>query len=384
MEEITGTPSQNTNPQTSGLSSADRWLLRVRGDVQVEIVDDQGRRIGPFLEREDKEEGLRVGWFRQKREDEGEEGHRLRQNQTLPSIFEVSIPGASYKPERTFTSVLLTQPGMYTCKFLGRSPSAVDIYLTGFNATTRLDTIYFHGVPISERSSAQFAYSTYDPPVNLVLTLQDEARREDIPPTAILNPRESQDTLPPRTTISLKGEQVIVSATDNPDGSGVLQTYYTTDAQTFSVYSAPFLLPAEAKIVMAFSIDRNGNREYPGAVLPVLGLSATHLVFTSTVGDQHIAPQVVYIMNLDPIPVTGPLEWLASTNIQWLTIEKKEGRTPDLMTLSVDRGNLKPGTYTGDVVVRSPTSGVVYAERIVSVVLEIRADREASSPGTIG
>ena len=92
MEEITGTPSQNTNPQTSGLSSADRWLLRVRGDVQVEIVDDQGRRIGPYLEREDEEEGLRVGWFRQKREDEGEEGRHLRQNQTLPSIFEVSIP----------------------------------------------------------------------------------------------------------------------------------------------------------------------------------------------------------------------------------------------------------------------------------------------------
>src|SRR2546423_1733992 len=279
MEEITGTPSQNPNPQTSGLSSADRWLLRVRGDVQVEIVDDQGRRIGPFLEREDREEGLRVGWFRQRRENEGEEGRSLRRNQTLPSIFEVSIPGASYKPERTFTSVLLTQPGMYTCKFLGRSASAVDIYLTGFNATTRLDTIYCHGVPISEGSFAQFAYSTYDPPVNLVLTLQDEARREDIPPTAILNPRESQDTLPPRTTISLKGEQVIVSATDNPDGSGVLQTYYTTDAQTFSVYGAPFLPPAEAKIVMAFSIDRNGNREYPGAVLPVLGLSATHLFF---------------------------------------------------------------------------------------------------------
>lgn len=380
MEQITGTPSQNTNPQTSGLSSADRWLLRVRGDVQVEIVDDQGRRIGPYLEREGEEEGFRVGWFRQK----GEEGRRLSQNQTLPSIFEVSIPGASYKPERTFTSVLLTQPGMYTCKFLGRSPSAVDIYLTAFNATTRLDTIYFHGVPISEGSFAQLAYSTYDPPVNLVLTLQDEARKEDIPPTAILNPRESQDTLPPRTTVSLKGEEVTVSATDNPGGSGVLQTYYTTDAQTFSVYSAPFLLPAEAKIVMAFSIDRNGNREYPGAVLPVLGLSATHLVFTATVGDQHIAPQVVYIMNLDPIPVTGQLEWIASTDIQWLTVEKKDGRTPGLMTLSVDRGNLKPGTYTGDVVVRSPTPGVVYAERIVSVILEIRADQEASSLGTIG
>lgn len=380
MEEITGTSSQNTNPQTSGLSSADRWLLRVRGDVQVEIVDDQGRRIGPYLEREGEEEGFRVGWFRQK----GEEGSHPSQNQTLPSIFEVSIPGASYKPERTFTSVLLTQPGMYTCKFLGRSPSAVDVYFTGFNATTRLDTIYFHGVPISEGSFAQLAYSTYDPPVNLVLTLQNEARKVDIPPTAILNPRESQDILPPRTTVSLKGEQVTVSATDNPGGSGVLQTYYTTDAQTFTIYSAPFLLPAEAKIVMAFSIDRNGNREYPGAVLPVLGLSATNLVFTATVGDQHIAPQVVYIMNLDPIPVTGPLEWVASTNIQWLTVEKKEGRTPDLITLSAEIGNLKPGTYTGDVVVRSPTSGVVYAERIVSVVLEIRADQQASSPGTIG
>ncbi len=123
---------------------------------------------------------------------------------------------------------------------------------------------------------------------------------------------------------------------------------------------------------MAFSVDRNGNREYPGAILPVLGLSEAHFTLTATAGDQKVGPHTVHIRNLDPLSLTGPLAWMASTDVPWLSIEKTEGQTPDHLTFSLDPGNLEAGTYNGNVIVRSSTPGVVYAERVIPVVLEVK------------
>src|SRR5207245_2607856 len=99
----------------SDASRADRWLLRVRGPVDVEITDEKGFRIGRYIEREEEEEERRLG--RRRERGEGEEG-----SQELPNIYEVSIPGASYNPGQNFTSAFLTQPGVYTCNFLGQTP----------------------------------------------------------------------------------------------------------------------------------------------------------------------------------------------------------------------------------------------------------------------
>jgi len=187
-----------------------------------------------------------------------------------------------------------------------------------------------------------------------------------------LDPHESRDILAPKTTISLEDGKVVMIATDDPGGSGVLRTYYTTDGRIFSIYQEPFFLPPEARTVMAFSVDRNGNREYPGAILPVLGLSETHLNLTTTTGEQKVGPRTVHIRNLDPLSLTGPLAWTASTDVPWLSIEKTEGQTPDELTLSVNPGNLESGTHRGNVIVRSSTPGAVYAERVVPVVLEVK------------
>ncbi len=170
----------------------------------------------------------------------------------------------------------------------------------------------------------------------------------------------------------LERGEVILSAEDNPGGSGVLRTYYTTDGSNFSVYRGPFQLAPEAKLVMAYSIDRNGNREYPGAVLPLLQLSQTHILFTAIANNPKIAPQRVRVMNADPIPLTGPLQWEASTPTPWLAIEPRSGKTPGLITLTVNTGKLEPGRYIGNVVVRSFIPGVEYIERTIDVTLEVR------------
>jgi len=337
MQQPTNGHGQDQPSLASASLTADRWLLRMRGPVQVEVVDQQGRRVGPYPEREEDESRRHHSWQGRTLKLQREQGRPTRQPQELPHLFEVSIPGESM-----------------------------------------LQTIHYQGIPLNQHRRAQWAFNTsetYAPTaaaVRPMMTLEEDGRTQEIPPTAILDPHESRDILAPKTTISLEDGKVVIIATDDPGGSGVLRTYYTTDGRTFSVYQEPFPLPSEAKIVMAFSVDRNGNREYPGAILPVLGLSETHLTFTATAGEQKVGPHTVHVSNLDPLSVTGPLAWTASTDVPWLSIEKTEGQTPDQLTFSVDPGNLGPGTHRGNVIVRSSTPGVVYAERVIPVVLEVK------------
>jgi len=378
MQQPTNGHGQDQPSLASASLTADRWLLRMRGPVQVEVVDQQGRRVGPYPEREEDESRRHHSWQGRTLKLQREQGRPTRQPQELPHLFEVSIPGASYQPGHNFTTVMLTQPGVYTCRCRASAPCAVDVYWSAFQAESMLQTIHYQGIPLNQHRRAQWAFNTsetYAPTaaaVRPMMTLEEDGRTQEIPPTAILDPHESRDILAPKTTISLEDGKVVIIATDDPGGSGVLRTYYTTDGRTFSVYQEPFPLPSEAKIVMAFSVDRNGNREYPGAILPVLGLSETHLTFTATAGEQKVGPHTVHVSNLDPLSVTGPLAWTASTDVPWLSIEKTEGQTPDQLTFSVDPGNLGPGTHRGNVIVRSSTPGVVYAERVIPVVLEVK------------
>src|SRR5438093_7633233 len=126
MEEMTAS-SQNRSPQQIDPSIADRWLLRVRGPVEVEIVDEKGGRIGRFLPREGESEGERRFPWPREREGEGS------LYQSRPNLFEITIPGATFNPGRDFVSAFLSQPGIYTCTFIGQAPAAVDIYLTSFS-----------------------------------------------------------------------------------------------------------------------------------------------------------------------------------------------------------------------------------------------------------
>ena len=124
MDHMTNTSQPGRHAQAGDAPVADRWLLRVRGAVDVEIEDERGNRIGRYIPGgEIKEE---------EREEPGEEkegrerpSHPDQANQDLPNLWEVTIPGATYHPGRTVTSVFLGQPGRYTCRFRGRSASAM-------------------------------------------------------------------------------------------------------------------------------------------------------------------------------------------------------------------------------------------------------------------
>jgi hypothetical protein len=383
MHDITDSNQQAMPPQDSATSGAVRWLLRVRGPVLVEIMDGQRRRVGPIREEERgllhqrryrrEEAGLSLVQGDEREEEEGDK-RQIRQILDFPSLFEISIPGVTYNPGRTFTWVSLNQPDTYTFRLLGRTAGAVDIYWTGFSDTARLNTTFFHAIPMTARDLASFEYNTLAPSTLIVtVTRKIDNSIQQFSPVAILDPAASQDETPPTTSIAVRGNEAVVSASDNPGGSGILRTLYTTDLRTFSVYSEPFPIPPDARLVMAFSTDRNGNQEYPGAVLPVLGLSQKQFVFRARVGDTSIVPQQLRIVNLDPVPLTGSLEWTISTDIPWLTIEPTKGITPGVVSLSPNIVDLQAGTYTGTFIVTSPTPEVIFAEQAVSVELILEA-----------
>ena len=98
MQQPTNGHGQDQPSVASTALTADRWLFRVRGPVQVELVDQQGRHIGPYLEREEDEPGRRHSWQGRTQKLHREPGRPTRQPQELPHLFEVSIPGASYQP----------------------------------------------------------------------------------------------------------------------------------------------------------------------------------------------------------------------------------------------------------------------------------------------
>src|SRR5205085_8313043 len=94
---------------------------------------------------------------------------------------------------------------------------------------------------------------------------------------------------------------------------------------------------------------------------------------TAIQGAHNIASQSVRIDNLDPIPVTGSLVWQAVSDAFWLLVEPREEKTPGILTLFVNAVDLQLGTYQGNVLVRSLTPNVLFAERTIAVELTLLA-----------
>jgi hypothetical protein len=322
----------------------DRWLLVVRGLTQVIVENQEGRRIGPSRDPD------------------------------YPNVMENQIPGASYKPGQFFSSVFLNRPSIYTFTFIAHAPSNVHISLRLYNAVSKFHSFFFQGIPMTERSQARLVYDTADQSAMPVLALDREGNGviEQISPT-LLTPQASDDIVSPTTKIYINDNIVTLSATDNPGGAGVWRTYYTTDGITHSIYTDPFPLPPDSKIVMAYSEDRAGNLEYPGAVYPVLGISETKIVLKAKAGDRKAVQHVIDVVNLDPFPLTGPLQWEVFTEDPFLSIEPAAGLTPYSITIYANSAKLKPAPYKATVVIRALTANTVFAERTLQVQLRITA-----------
>lgn len=97
-----------------------------------------------------------------------------------------------------------------------------------------------------------------------------------VEPSAVLTGDAGVETKPPTTKIELDGVRdeaemytgpvtVAMSATDNPDGSGLSHIEYSLDlGKTVQVYAGPFVVDAErVAVIYAKAVDAAGNEEFP-------------------------------------------------------------------------------------------------------------------------
>lgn len=238
-ERFALSPATAAGSELRDQASADHWLLRMRGTAGLRIRDGQGHYTGP--------------------------------SDSQPSVFELSIPGLTYNPGLSFSYASITEPGSYTFDFSGIGPAALNISLDAFDGTGQLDTLAFIGIPLQKDSHARLWVNTPAPePLSLQMDYDGDGNFERTYPAQKLDPAESADTTPPRTTISRSPANVAtLAASDNPGGAGVLHTYYSVNSRTFQVYEAPFALPPNTALITAISIDRNGNIEAPAATMVV-------------------------------------------------------------------------------------------------------------------
>ena len=80
---------------------------------------------------------------------------------------------------------------------------------------------------------------------------------------------------------------------------------------------------------------------------PVLQVSPLSLSFTATEGGNNPAAQAISISNSG----TGSLNWTASDNAAWLSLDSSSGTAPSTVNASVDISGLSAGTYNATITI---------------------------------
>jgi peptidoglycan/xylan/chitin deacetylase (PgdA/CDA1 family) len=174
--------------------------------------------------------------------------------------------------------------------------------------------------------------------------------------------QEPPDSTPPVTTIACNGSPcastpytapvtVTLSATDNPGGWGVANTYYTTDGSTpttsSSVYTGPFVVK-QPTTVNFFSTDLAGNAEQPRTQLV-----RTVLIITLTFDDGiESGYNVAFLHALQPhgLHATFFIN-TASTDtdpgsMTWTELTTLYNHSNDIGGHTLDEANLTSTAYT--------------------------------------
>ncbi|HUO35998.1 MAG TPA: hypothetical protein VMU43_13485 [Candidatus Acidoferrum sp.] len=114
-----------------------------------------------------------------------------------------------------------------------------------------------------------------------------------------------------------------------------------------------------------------------GSGSPVLAVSPATLSFSADLGHQ-----------LDPLPAeihianagTGSLTFSASTDSGWLAVTPTGGNAPQALQVTAMIGALKPGTYTGNVIIQS--AGVSGSPAKVGVKFTVAPARSSPPQAT--
>jgi hypothetical protein len=195
---------------------------------------------------------------------------------TADGDIEIGIDGVSYDIIDGNKFAFL--PKGHTYRIVGQATS------TGtFNARIQdiengntIKEAYFNQVPLNS-TSANVEYFITDSQNSFSMNINqdgDQVFEDQIEPSSILNQIEAEDLTKPVTNINIEGIQgndnwyisdanIILIATDNENGSGVLKTEYSLDnGATWQKYENPILLNQDGIYTVQYkSIDRAGNIE---------------------------------------------------------------------------------------------------------------------------
>lgn len=252
-----GNPSPvNENIKTSPDAFAlDGYWQEVNSPVELHIYDELGNHLGP----------------------------------TPEGTIEYGIKGAQYDVVGHDKSAFIPKGIRYTVVLTGTEQGKFDLRLKDVQGGSIATTALFKDIPVNADNTAKVSL---DPADNYVMSLDrtnDGVPDENIPPNAILDPIQSQDTVPPTTTISVtpSGNDFLIEliAADNPGGSGIERIEYTIDGgATVHMYSGPFTVnPTEVSVIYAKAIDRAGNEEYPLASATVVSRTNDDFDFATTI-----------------------------------------------------------------------------------------------------
>lgn len=192
------------------------------------------------------------------------------------NAIEYGIDGISYDIIDGHTFIFLPTDEGQTYSIAGRGTDngTFDLLISDNDNGAVTETNVFNDVTVTPLSIVNFSVSSQSTDEQIQLDLSDTGQFQIIQASAVLNPTQSEDLVPPETSISIVGTQgtngwyksdVTVSLSATDDNSGVLETRYSLDSgSTFVLYTVPFAIAQEGTThVQYYSVDNAGNNEIP-------------------------------------------------------------------------------------------------------------------------
>ncbi len=107
---------------------------------------------------------------------------------------------------------------------------------------------------------------------------------------------------------------------------------------------------------------------------PIIGLSKTALNFGTERNGAPTQPQTVAVSNLG----IGTLNWMAAASADWISVTPGSGIGAGVLTISIARTDLEPGTYAGTVTVTDPYAS--NSPATIAVGLNVKAEGADAPP----
>jgi len=192
-------------------------------------------------------------------------GRRLSAESGLLTGYANTIPGSNLIALKGAQVAALTTGGPFTVAIRGTAgASAARLTVNNLQAGAIQRTIVFPGVPVTTTTVATLTLpaATVDLSAQLVYRYTPDSPVETLSGMVLDGPQAGDVTAPTvRVAIEAGSGLVVVTADDEPEGSGVMQVLYSgeTDPVHFLPYTGPFAWPAGSACVTGLALDRAGN-----------------------------------------------------------------------------------------------------------------------------